>query len=170
MSIRQFSCCRARIGIEVAHAVINIKIMSNTTIDIEKQLSKLGKDIQQFVEKVVPGIGEVGHFQPPCDITESDKSFSVYMDLPGLTKKMIRISLKNRVLSISGDRELYVKDDDRILKRSERKQGSFSRSFVIPDDADAKSISATFKDGVLHVTLNKTESEKESDSETIPIK
>lgn len=143
--------------------------MSKSTIDIEKQLSKLGKEIQQFVERVVPGVDYEGHFKPACDITESESSFSVLMDLPGMTKKMIQISLKSRVLTISGDRELYL-DDEESLKRSERKQGSFSRSFALPDEADEKSISATFKDGVLKIKLKKTESEESGDSTTIPIK
>ena len=143
--------------------------MSKNTIDIEKQLSKLGKEIQQFVERVVPGVDNEGHFKPACDITESDSSFSVFMDLPGMTKKMIQISLKSGVLTISGDRELYLNDDE-ALKRSERKQGSFSRSFALPDEADSKSISASFKDGVLKVTLKKTESDEGEDSTTIPIK
>lgn len=143
--------------------------MSKSTIDIEKQLSKLGKEIQQFVERVVPGVDYEGHFKPACDIIESESSFSVLMDLPGMTKKMIQISLKSRVLTISGDRELYL-DDEESLKRSERKQGSFSRSFALPDEADEKSISATFKDGVLKIKLKKTESEESGDSTTIPIK
>ena len=143
--------------------------MSKNTIDIEKQLSKLGKEIQQFVERVVPGVEDVGHFKPSCDITESDSSFSVIMDLPGMTKKMIRLSLKSNVLTISGDRELYLDDEEELI-RSERKQGSFSRSFALPDGADTNSISATFKDGVLTVTLKKTESEEGNGSKTIPIK
>lgn len=143
--------------------------MSKNTIDIEKQLSKLGKEIQQFVERVVPGIDDEDHFKPSCDITESDSSFSVIMDLPGMTKKMIRLSLKSNVLTISGDRELYLDDEEELI-RSERKQGSFSRSFALPEGADTDSISATFKDGVLTVTLKKTESEDGSDSKTIPIK
>lgn len=145
------------------------EIMSKNTLDIEKQLSNLGKEIQQFVERVVPGVEAKGHFKPTCDITESDSSFSVIMDLPGMTKKMIRLSLKSNVLTVSGDRELYLDDEEELI-RSERKQGSFSRSFALPEGADTNSISATFKDGVLTVTLKKTESDDSSDSKTIPIK
>ncbi len=143
--------------------------MSNFTIDIEKQLSRLGKDIQQFVERVAPLNMESGDFHPACDIVESDELFSILVDLPGMKKKQIKISLKNRVITISGERELYLEDGEE-LKRSERKQGSFSRSFALPETADTASISATFKEGVLHIKISKKGVEEDSDSQSIPIK
>lgn len=138
-------------------------------MDIEKQLSKLGKEIQQFVEKVVPVAAENGHFDPPCDIMETESEFLVFIDLPGMTKKNIRLTLKDRVLSISGERVLY-KDENIVLKRTERRQGSFSRSFALPDGADENSVTAKFKDGVLNVTLKKADPKDDNDAQTIPIK
>ncbi|MCC5942299.1 MAG: Hsp20/alpha crystallin family protein [Balneolaceae bacterium] len=142
--------------------------MSNFTIDIEKQLSKLGKDIQQFVEKIAPAETANGHFSPDCDITESSSTFSVMMDLPGMKKKQIKIELKDRVMTVSGERELYLEDGEK-RKKAERKFGSFSRSFAIPQSADESSISATFSNGVLHISLNKTGEEDEESSKSIPI-
>jgi len=143
--------------------------MSNFNIDIEKQLSKLGRDIQQFVEKVSTIDKNESNFQPDCDVVESSNIFSVFMDLPGMNKKQINITLKNNVLSISGERELFL-DDDEVLKRSERKQGSFSRSFALPETADKSSISATFKDGVLQVKVLKAGVDDTDDPQSIPIK
>ncbi len=142
-------------------------------MDIEQQLSKLGKEIQQFVERVVPAATENGHFDPPCDIIENEEEYTVYVDLPGMTKKDIRLALKNRVLTISGERNLYqnVKEKENIkLKRSERLQGSFSRSFAIPDGTDENSVDARFKDGVLSISLKKLDSEEDENAQTIPIK
>ncbi len=143
--------------------------MSNFTIDIEKQLSRLGKDIQQFVERVAPINLDSGDFHPACDIVESNEIFSILLDLPGMKKKQIKITLKDRVISISGERELYLEDGEE-LKRSERKHGSFSRSFALPETADTSSISATFKEGVLYVRISKKGMEEENDSQSIPIK
>lgn len=158
------------VGIEVALIRENrSNTMSKTTLDIEKQLSKLGKEIQQFVEKVVPASAEKGHFDPSCDIIEGDNEFAIYMDLPGLTKKMIRLVIKNRVLTISGERELYS-GGEFTFKRSERRQGSFSRSFALPDEADESTVNAKFKDGVLQITLSKTDKEEEDEAQSIPIK
>ena len=142
--------------------------MSNFTIDIEKQLSKLGKDIQQFVEKIAPADAAHGHFSPDCDITESDSAFSVFMDLPGMKKKQITIELKDRVMTVSGERELYLEDGEK-RKKAERKFGSFSRSFAIPQYADESSIKATFSNGVLQISLIKTGQDEEDSSKSIPI-
>lgn len=143
--------------------------MEKSSLDLEKQLSKLGKEIQQFVERVVPAATDQGHFAPPCDIVEGEGKFTVYVDLPGMTKKNIRLALKNRVLTISGERNLYGEDTGE-LKRSERRQGSFSRSFAIPDGTDEKSVDAKFKDGVLSITLDKMDSEEDDNAQSIPIK
>lgn len=142
--------------------------MSNFTLDIEKQLSRLGKDIQQFVGRVTPFPSEGGHFQPDCDIIEKAGQYLLLIDLPGLDKKQVKITLKNEVLTVSGNRELIVEEGD-TLKRSERSQGVFSRSFALPDQVDTSSISAKFKDGVLHITFSKSGLEEDEDSQTIPI-
>lgn len=142
--------------------------MSNFTIDIEKQLSKLGKDIQQFVEKMAPVQHTAGSFFPDCDISESESTYKLVMDVPGMSKEQIKITLKERVLTVSGERELYLEDGEE-LKRSERQQGSFSRSFALPENTDPSAISATFKDGVLQVTVAKTGAEENDSSQSIPI-
>lgn len=142
--------------------------MSNFTIDIEKQLSKLGKDIQQFVEKMAPADAAGGHFSPDCDIIESDSSFSIVMDLPGMKKKHINIELKDRVMTVSGERELYLEDDEK-RKKSERKFGSFSRSFAIPKFADESTIKATFSSGELRISLKKKDNDVDDNATSIPI-
>ena len=143
--------------------------MSKLNIDIERQLSRLGKDIQTFVEKMVPVNVEAGDFKPDCDIVESNETYTLYMDLPGMKKKQINIRLHEGVLTVSGERELYLKDDEE-LKRTERSQGSFSRSFALPQNADTSSVTASFKEGVLQVKISKKGVESEDQSQSIPIK
>ena len=142
--------------------------MSNFTIDIEKQLSKLGKDIQHLVGKITPFPPEGDNFQPECDIIENPKQFKIVVDLPGLNKNQVKISLRNYVITVSGDRTLPLEEGN-TLKRSERKQGSFARSFALPEQVDTNSISAKFRDGVLHIELKKTGVETDSDAQSIPI-
>lgn len=141
--------------------------MSNFSIDLEKQLSKLGRDIQQLVERAVP-VQTVAKFQPHCDVVESDERYTIVADLPGMDKEQISITLKNGVITISGDRELILEDDEELV-RSERKQGSFSRAFALPGYADKSSITASFSDGVLKVTVSKKSSEKGDERHSIPI-
>ena len=64
-------------------------------IEIEKHLSKIGKDVQQFMEKIVPLTNEDKDFAPDCDIVESDEEYKILLDLPGLAKKEIGIALKS---------------------------------------------------------------------------
>lgn len=142
--------------------------MSNFTIDIEKQLSKLGKDIQHFVENVTHVSQDKGDFHPGCDIAESDSQYRIMVDLPGMKKEQVKITFQSGVISISGERELYLNDDEK-LKRSERRQGSFVRSFALPENVDTTSISATFNDGVLQVKILKKGIEQENESQSIPI-
>lgn len=142
--------------------------MSNFTIDIEKQLSKLGKDIQHFVENVTHVSQDKGDFHPRCDIAESESEYRIMVDLPGMKKEQVKITFQSGVISISGERELYLNDDEK-LKRSERRQGSFVRSFALPENVDTTSISATFNDGVLQVKISKKGIEQENESQSIPI-
>lgn len=136
-------------------------------IEIERHLSKLGKDIQQFVEKVVPLANEDKDFAPDCDIVENEDEFKILLDLPGLSKKEIGIALKNNVLTVKGEREISAGEGEKI-KRQERKRGAFGRSFAIPEDVNAAEISATFRNGVLTIAMPKSEALK--DAQSIPVK
>ena len=135
-------------------------------IEIEKHLSKLGKDIQEFVGKVVPLNNEDRDFAPDCDILESEEAFKIVLDLPGLAKKEIGISLKNNVLTIKGEREITAGEGEEF-KRQERKRGAFARSFALPKNVNTAEISANFKNGVLTVAMPK--SEKLKDTTSIPV-
>lgn len=143
-------------------------MLNSTDMDLEKQLSKLGREIQDFVERTVPVNRTERDFQPHCDIVESSEQFKLQIDLPGMKKEQVKITLKNRVITVSGERELYLEDGEELI-RSERREGAFSRAFAIPDKADESSISATFSDGVLTITLSKKGSDNEGDAHSIPI-
>ncbi|MGM0589895.1 MAG: Hsp20/alpha crystallin family protein [Bacteroidota bacterium] len=140
--------------------------MSDFTIDIERQLSQLGQDIQQFVERIVPLTDESRDFAPHCDIIEGDEAYKIMLDLPGLTKNEITISLKERVLSVKGQRSTTLADDE-VFRRTERKSGAFARSFALPEHVDAGEVQARFEHGVLTITMAKRESDE--DSTSIPI-
>ncbi|MEX0607869.1 MAG: Hsp20/alpha crystallin family protein [Balneolaceae bacterium] len=135
-------------------------------IEIEKHLSKLGKDIQQFVEKVVPLASEGKDFAPDCDIVESEAEFKVLLDLPGLSKKEIGIALKDNVLTVKGEREITA-DEGEEFKRQERKRGAFARAFAVPQNVNAAEIQANFRNGVLTVSMPKSDVLK--DSQSIPV-
>lgn len=135
-------------------------------IEIEKNLSKLGRDIQHFVEKVVPIATEEKDFAPDCDIVESEEEYNILLDLPGMVKKEIEISLKDSVLTIKGRREFLLAEGEEI-KRRERKNGAFARSFAVPHNVNTAEVKANFKNGVLTISMPKSDALDESQS--IPV-
>lgn len=140
--------------------------MSEFSIDIEKQLTRLGKDIQNIVERIVP-LEDKGHdFTPDCDIIESEEEFVIKLDLPGLSKEEINLALKDRVLTVKGERADDV--DNQSYRRQERSTGVFSRSFALPENVNTAEIDARSSHGVLTITMPK--SGVPNDATSIPIK
>ncbi|KAJ3027278.1 UNVERIFIED_CONTAM: hypothetical protein HDU68_004143 [Siphonaria sp. JEL0065] len=96
-----------------------------------------------------------GSFNARLDLTENDKGYIVHADLPGVKKEEVNITIKDNVLTISGERNSNkeTKDDHRHVV--ERSFGKFSRSVRLPNDANADAVTATMDHGVLELTLAK---------------
>ena len=107
----------------------------------------------------------LSEWTPAIDITEDDDAFIVVADLPGLAKKNISINIKENMLTISGERKIEKKDEKKNYCRTERHAGIFKRSFQLTDQVIADKITASFKDGVLTVTVPKTEEVKPKEIE-----
>lgn len=93
---------------------------------------------------------------PAVDVKESEKAFSIAAELPGMTEKDIEITLSGDILSIKGEKSEEREEKGRNVYLSERRFGSFQRSFALPDGVDRDKIEAAFDKGVLTVTLPKT--------------
>tara|TARA_Y100001970_G_scaffold205978_1_gene250859 strand:+ start:4805 stop:5245 length:441 start_codon:yes stop_codon:yes gene_type:complete len=91
------------------------------------------------------------------DIKESDTSFTLTCDIPGVKKKNITVSINEDVLTISGVRESMSDDESDIYHYKERSRGTFSRSFTLPECILENKVKANFKDGILKLELPKTE-------------
>jgi len=101
-----------------------------------------------------------GGWVPAVDLYEGKDSFTVKCELPGLKKDDIGISLHDGFLTISGERKREEKVQEGEVYRTERYEGRFSRSLALPSKVDAEKINASYKDGVLTVTLPKAEEAK----------
>lgn len=108
------------------------------------------------LEQGLRGFGMEG-FTPSFDIKETKDAYEVCADLPGLKEEDIDVSLSGSRLTISGEREQEEKKEDETWYAVERRHGSFSRSFMLPDDVDPERCEASFEDGVLRVHLAKQE-------------
>lgn len=97
-----------------------------------------------------------GFTAPMADVSEDDKAFHITADLPGITEKDINVTLSGDMLTIGGERREEREEKDRNYHFSERRFGSFRRAFSLPPGVDRDKIEASFKNGVLSITLPKT--------------
>lgn len=96
-------------------------------------------------------------FQVAVDIREEPDAFYVDAEVPGLTEDEVKVDVENKVLTLSGERKVEKEETEGTYRRVERRYGSFTRSFSLPETVDAENISADLKDGVLEVRLPKKE-------------
>lgn len=103
---------------------------------------------------------ELCSWHPVVDVFEDEDNLVIKAELPGMDKKDIEIDVKDRVLSLKGERSYdnEVKEDK--YYRRERLFGNFMRSFTLPSNVDPEKISADYKEGVLSITVPKPEAEK----------
>jgi HSP20 family protein len=128
------------------------------------RLSDLRNEIDRLFE--VP-LAELAHtsqllsgWTPALDIHEDKDNITVKAELPGMKKADIEITLHDGVLSISGERRSEEKSEKAEVYRSERFFGRFQRTVTLPAPVAADKVKAQYKDGVLTVTLPKTEEAK----------
>lgn len=106
-------------------------------------------------------------FSPAVDIIEHDKELQLQVELPGMTKDEVKVSVKDNLLTISGEKKRETKVEQKNYQRTERIYGTFQRSFRLPEYAELDKIEAEFKDGVLNITIPK---KKESLAKQIEVK
>ena len=92
---------------------------------------------------------------PAIDMTESEKSYNISIEVPGVDPEDVDVSVSEGMLKISGEKKEEREETDRDYHYSERTYGRFERVIALPQDADPEKISAKVKKGVLRVTLPK---------------
>ncbi len=90
------------------------------------------------------------------DLVEKDKEYEITAELPGIDEKNVEIKLSNNTLTIKGEKQEEKEQKDKDYYLSERRYGSFQRSFQLPEGVDVDKIDASFAKGVLTVKLPKT--------------
>ncbi len=92
---------------------------------------------------------------PAVDVTDTEKAYEIAADLPGMDEKNVEVKVSNGVLTIKGEKQDEKEEKKKDYYVRERNYGSFERSFQVPEGVDADKIDASFKKGVLTVTLPK---------------
>ncbi len=101
-----------------------------------------------------------GAWAPALDVREDKDNFIVRTELPGLKREDIDVSLQDGALVISGERNEEKVEEGVEVHRQERYYGKFQRALTLPEPVAADKVKADYKDGVLTVTLPKTEAAK----------
>jgi HSP20 family protein len=114
--------------------------------------------------------GDETQWRPLADISETDQEYLIKAELPEVKKEDVKVTFEDGLLTITGERrhEKEHKQENEI--RVESFYGTFSRSFSLPEDIDAKRIRAECKDGVLRVRIPKTQPSKTEKPMAIEVK
>lgn len=134
-----------------------------------KELTTLQERLNRVFNDLMPSASQSrdsAEWMPAVDIYETKDSINIEVEAPGMKEEDIKINLENNTLTIYGERKFEKKEEGKNYYRMERSYGSFSRSFLLPDNVDVDAIKAKYKDGVLTITLPK---KPESKPKEIPI-
>jgi HSP20 family protein len=128
-----------------------------------EQLTSLRDEINRLFDTPM-GEGEQGSeffgWAPVIDLYEDKDNLVVKAELPGMKKEDIEISLHQGSLIVSGERKAELEATDSDTSRAERFFGRFQRALELPKPVDPNRVSASYKDGILTVTLPKTDESK----------
>jgi len=135
--------------------------------DRDNFLTPFDKMFDQMVEAQFPEMTKSvgvkpyqGSAYPKVNVYEYEDKVGIVAEIPGLNKKQLDVEVEDGVLTISGDKHSTFEDEGAKVLRRELKQSSFKRSFELGEQLDGDSIAASFKDGVLSVSIPKIEPEK----------
>src|ERR1044071_8552113 len=96
-----------------------------------------------------------GNFAPPVDVYEDAHNITLKIEVPGIDEKDIDVSIENNTLTVHGERRFENDEKEENFQRIERRYGSFTRSFTLPNTVDPEQVSAHYEKGVLGVRLVK---------------
>lgn len=129
-------------------------------VSLHRQVNRLFDEVfRDFGAPPAAGVGRLRSW-PHVELGETEKEIRVTAELPGLSDKDVDIQLEDRVLTLRGEKRSDIEDKARGY--SERSYGRFERRIALPDGIDRDHVAATFKNGVLTVTVPKTEAANEN--------
>ena len=127
--------------------------------DLQNQVGHFFYDPFARIDKGKDDKG-MSHWNPAVDIFNKDEMLVIKAELPGVHKEDITIDVKEQVLTLEGERSFDHETKEDAYYRKERSFGKFHRVFRLPSDIDADKIKADFINGVLEISIPKTEEKK----------
>jgi len=131
-----------------------------TRWDPFRELSALQNRMSRLFEEQQYGSGReesltAGAFVPPVDIYEDEHSIQLKLEVPGIDQKDLDVKVENNVLTVTGERKFEKEEKEENFRRVERRYGSFTRSFTLPNTVNPEDVGAYYNDGVLKIRLGK---------------
>ncbi len=123
--------------------------------DVSDRLNRIFRRSQAPAE---PGreMLAIADWSPSTDVSETDTAYLIKAEIPGVNKEDVKVFIQDGMLTMQGERKMEKGEKGKKFHRIERSCGRFVRSFRLPDDVDAATVKAEFKDGILNVTLAKS--------------
>ncbi len=133
----------------------------DVSLDPVDQLDRLQRELNRWFDT---GFDNMGLFDraltPALDLSESADGFTLQVDLPGVDRKDISLTVENNVLTLEGEKKTVADHDKKRFFRRETWSGSFRRTISLPVAADSERVKAEFRNGVLVVSIGKKEEHK----------
>jgi HSP20 family protein len=132
------------------------------------------ENFQNFIDRFFgdisfPSLGETDVNLPATDVSETEKSWCISTELPGMRKEDIKIAIQDGVLSIEAEMRSEIEEKDSRYLRRERKIGKFMRRFTVGPQVDESKIDAHFENGILTLTMPKTPAAIQAKPKEIPV-
>jgi HSP20 family protein len=127
----------------------------------------MDKLFERFFESGARELPSVGAWEPKVDVAETKDAITVKAEIPGVEGKDISVTVSDGVLTIKGEKDEEKEEKDKHFHRVERSYGAFARVMRLPAAVDGGKATASFKDGVVTITLPKA---PEAKGTSIPVK
>jgi HSP20 family protein len=124
-------------------------------VNLQNQLNRVFQDFGRGSDELT-----TSGFVPPADIYEDEHSITLKLEVPGIDEKDLDIRLENNTLTVRGERKFEKEEKEENFHRIERRYGSFSRSFTLPNTVESENVKANYENGILRITLAKREEAK----------
>ena len=129
-----------------------------------RDVSSLQDEVERMFRQAFGGRGEApaatGAWSPALDVEESEEGFVLHVELPGVSADDVEVALEDDVLTITGERGFYADRAAEGFRRIERRFGRFHRAIRLPDRVDVNAVEASYREGLLTITVPKAEEAK----------
>jgi HSP20 family protein len=141
--------------------------LQNQRVAFPIALQNFHREIDRFFDQAFRGFGlsqpwldgvlwprmADGMLKPTLDLSATDKEYTIAVEIPGVDEKDVKLEIANDILTIRGEKKHEKEEKDKNFYRVERSYGSFQRVLSLPEDADQEAVKATFKRGVLTISM-----------------